>query len=118
MMSSSSLICSTSSRAPTTSTLSGVYANGISNGAGMAFVLSCTLSERIAAVGMVAAAQFLPFSWCTDPEPVPMISFHGTADTAAPYQGGKGWVSPLSLPDVSELDRELGAPKPLPAQRH
>ena len=33
-----------------------IYANGLSNGGGMAFVLSCTLSDRIAAVGMVAAA--------------------------------------------------------------
>ena len=37
-----------------------VYANGLSNGGGMAFVLSCTLSDRIAAVGMVAAAQLRP----------------------------------------------------------
>ena len=32
-----------------------IYANGMSNGGGMAFVLSCTLSDRIAAVGMVSA---------------------------------------------------------------
>ena len=57
-----------------------IYANGLSNGGGMAFVLSCTLSDRIAAVGMVAAAQSLPWSWCTDHRPVPMIAFHGTAD--------------------------------------
>ena len=57
-----------------------VYANGLSNGGGMAFVLSCTLSDRIAAVGMVASAQFLPWNWCTDQRPVPMIAFHGTAD--------------------------------------
>ena len=37
-----------------------IYADGLSNGAGMAFVLSCTLSDRIAAVGMVAAAHSLP----------------------------------------------------------
>ncbi len=30
-----------------------IYANGLSNGGGMAFVLSCMLSDRIAAVGMV-----------------------------------------------------------------
>jgi acetyl esterase/lipase len=41
-----------------------IYADGLSNGGGMAFVLSCTLSDRIAAVGMVASAQFLPWSWC------------------------------------------------------
>jgi len=79
-----------------------IYADGLSNGAGMAFVLSCTLSDRIAAIGMVAAAHFLEWSWCTDPRPVPMISFHGTADTIVPYEGGTTWVAPGSLPDVSE----------------
>jgi polyhydroxybutyrate depolymerase len=78
-----------------------IYANGLSNGGGMAFVLSCTLSDRIAAVGMVAAYQMLPWSWCTDHRPVPMISFHGTADSAAPYEGGTSWVGPGTLPDVS-----------------
>ena len=34
-----------------------IYANGLSNGGGMSFVLSCTLSDRIAAVGMVGAAR-------------------------------------------------------------
>jgi poly(3-hydroxybutyrate) depolymerase len=34
-----------------------IYANGLSNGGGMSFALSCALSNRIAAVGMVAAAQ-------------------------------------------------------------
>ncbi len=77
-----------------------IYANGLSNGGGMAFVLSCTLSDRIAAVGMVAAAQLLPFSWCTDRRPVPMIAFHGTADRAAPYNGGASWVTPRPFPDV------------------
>jgi polyhydroxybutyrate depolymerase len=66
-----------------------IYANGLSNGGGMSFALSCTLSNRIAAVGMVAAAQTLPWSWCTDPRPVPMIAFHGTADPDVPYNGGE-----------------------------
>ncbi len=65
-----------------------IYANGLSNGGGMAFVLSCTLSERIAAVGMVAAAQTLPPDWCMNSRPVPMISFHGEADPIAFYNGG------------------------------
>jgi polyhydroxybutyrate depolymerase len=79
-----------------------IYANGLSNGGGMAFVLSCTLSDQIAAVGMVGAAQMLPWSWCTDRRPVPMISFHGTADSAVPYEGGKSWVWDGSFPDVLE----------------
>ncbi len=71
-----------------------IYANGLSNGGGMAFVLSCTLSDRIAAVGMVAAAHLLPWSWCTDRRPVPAIVFHGTADRQVPYDGGTSWVAP------------------------
>jgi polyhydroxybutyrate depolymerase len=69
-----------------------VYANGLSNGGGMSFALSCTLPDRIAAVGLVASAQLLPFRWCPDRHPVPMINFHGTADLAAPYNGGTSWV--------------------------
>jgi polyhydroxybutyrate depolymerase len=65
-----------------------IYANGISNGGAMAFVLSCTLSDRIAAVGLVAPAHTLPSSWCTDHRPVPMIAFHGSADPIVPYRGG------------------------------
>jgi polyhydroxybutyrate depolymerase len=66
-----------------------IYANGMSNGGGMAFVLSCALSERIASVGMVAAAQALPVDWCAATRPVPMIAFHGTADPMVPYDGGR-----------------------------
>lgn len=77
-----------------------IYANGLSNGGGMAFVLSCTLSSRIAAVGIVAAAQLLPWSWCADHRPVPMIEFHGTADPVTPYNGGTSWGAPGPLPNI------------------
>jgi polyhydroxybutyrate depolymerase len=77
-----------------------IYANGLSNGGGMSFALSCRLSDRIAAVGMVGAALLLPFSWCTDQRPVPMIAFHGTADSAAPYKGGFSWVAPQRFQGV------------------
>ncbi|MEO7822271.1 MAG: PHB depolymerase family esterase [Gemmatimonadaceae bacterium] len=80
--------------------LTRVYANGLSNGGGMAFVLSCALSDRIAAVGMVAAAHLLPWSWCTDHRPVPMISFHGTADHFTPYDGGQKWIAPRPFPSI------------------
>ncbi len=77
-----------------------IYANGLSNGGGMSFALSCTLSDRIAAVGMVGAALLVPFRWCTDQRPVPMIAFHGTADAAAPYKGGFSWVAPQRFQGV------------------
>jgi polyhydroxybutyrate depolymerase len=77
-----------------------IYANGFSNGGGMAFVLSCRLSDRIAAVGMVGAAQTFPWSWCRDGRAVPMIAFHGTADPMALYGGGQSWVAPAPFPPV------------------
>jgi polyhydroxybutyrate depolymerase len=71
-----------------------IYANGLSNGGGMSFALSCTLSDRFAAVGLVGTAFTIPWDWCTDDRPVPMIAFHGTRDTGTPYHGGKTWVAP------------------------
>jgi poly(3-hydroxybutyrate) depolymerase len=70
-----------------------IYADGLSNGGGMAVLLSCTLSDRIAAVGLVGAAHFLPWSACRDEKAVPMIAFHGTDDRFAHYHGGTSWVA-------------------------
>lgn len=78
-----------------------IYANGMSNGGGMAFALSCTLAHRIAAIGAVAAAQSLPWSWCRDSTPVPMIAFHGTADPIVPYAGGKVSIAPVPFPSIT-----------------
>ena len=77
-----------------------VYVNGLSNGAGMAFVLSCTLADRIAAVGLVASALLLPWDWCPEDRPMPVIAFHGTADPITPYHGGTTWVASMAFPDV------------------
>jgi len=77
-----------------------IYANGLSNGGGMSFALSCTLGDRIAAVGMVGAAHLVPFTSCPDPRPVPAIAFHGTADRFTRYHGGKSWVAPRPFPDI------------------
>ena len=70
-----------------------IYADGLSNGGGMAFLLSCTMPDRIAAVGLVASAQFLPWNECKDQGPVPMVAFHGTEDRLTPYHGGSSWVA-------------------------
>lgn len=77
-----------------------IFANGLSNGGGMSFVLSCTMPDRIAAVGMVGAAHLLPWDRCADLRPVPMIAFHGTADQAAPYNGGTSWVAEDRFPSI------------------
>jgi polyhydroxybutyrate depolymerase len=77
-----------------------IYVDGLSNGGGMAFVLSCALADRIAAVGLVASAQSLPFSWCVSQHAVPMIAFHGTADPIVPYQGGPSKMSSTPFPNI------------------
>jgi polyhydroxybutyrate depolymerase len=78
-----------------------IYANGMSNGGGMAFALSCKLTDRIAAVGAVAAAQEEPWN-CGDSKPVPTIAFHGTADKLAPYQGGPSPIAPIPFANIPE----------------
>ncbi len=77
-----------------------IYADGMSNGGGMAFALSCKLSDRIAAVGAVAAAQMLEWDRCGDPRPVPTVAFHGTADPS--YQGGSFLIVPGTLPNIRD----------------
>ena len=79
-----------------------IYANGLSNGGGMAFVLACTLSDRIAAVGVVGVAIFLPWSGCTDKRAVPLVAFHGVADKHARYHGGKMLIGRWVFPDIPE----------------
>lgn len=63
-----------------------IYATGLSNGALMSYRLACELSNRIAAVAPIAAQD--AFDDCRPSRPVSVIHFHGTADPAAPYQGG------------------------------
>jgi len=81
-----------------------IYANGLSNGGGMSFAVSCRLPHRVAAVGAVAAAQTLPWDWCGDSTPVPMVAFHGTDDRMVPYQGGpsRDPFNPVMFPDVRD----------------
>jgi polyhydroxybutyrate depolymerase len=72
-----------------------IYANGFSNGGGMSFTLACTLSHRIAAVGLVGPYHTYRFEWCRDAAPVPSVTLHGTADHFALYEGGDHWIGPL-----------------------
>jgi polyhydroxybutyrate depolymerase len=79
-----------------------VYVNGMSIGGGMAFALSCKLPDRIAAIGAVAPALLLSWDQCTGTKPVPTVEFHGTADKAAPYNGGRSPVAPRIFPSVPD----------------
>ena len=65
-----------------------IYASGMSNGGGLAYVLAFELSKRIAAIAGVAGL----YTYQADPPPdarmVPMIAFHGVLDRIVPYEGG------------------------------
>ncbi len=77
-----------------------VYVAGLSNGAFMTSIAACDLSVRIAAVAPVAGIQ-AP-AGCDPARPVPVVAFHGTADTFVPYTGGLGSsVAALPSPDGS-----------------
>lgn len=80
-----------------------IYANGMSNGGGMSFVLSCTLSDRIAAVGLVSAGLDPGWSWCPDHRPAGVIAFHGTADPVCPYQGGYSKLAGGTFPSIPDF---------------
>jgi len=62
-----------------------VFATGMSNGAFMSYRLACELSDRIAAIAPVAGSLVL--AECNPQRPIPLLHFHGTADTLVPYQG-------------------------------
>jgi polyhydroxybutyrate depolymerase len=84
-----------------------IFVNGMSNGGGMAFLLSCELPDRIAAVGVVAGAFPSIAGHCANAKPVPTVVFHGTADKLAPYAGGKSPVAPRPFPSVPDWTARL-----------
>jgi len=84
-----------------------IYANGLSNGGGMAQALGCALSERIAAVGSVAGAYLYPLTKCNSGKAIPMIAFHGTADSVVPYNGGPSKSFDIPFPAVPDLMQQI-----------
>lgn len=62
------------------------YASGMSMGSAMTFVQACAQPRRFAAFGGVGFEVYLPK--CADPDPAPIVAFHGTADQIVPYAGG------------------------------
>ena len=99
-----------------------VYANGLSNGGGMSFLLACRLSERIAAIGSVGGAYLQPWAEYQPKRPVPAILFHGTADPIVPFHGGPSGMFAIPFPDIPQWVQSLAErngcqpiPTPLPA---
>jgi polyhydroxybutyrate depolymerase len=77
-----------------------VYATGFSGGGRMSSLLGCVLGDRLAAIAPVSALRFP--SPCAG-RPVPVLAFHGLADTQNPYDGhavGRGGEWEESVPDA------------------
>jgi polyhydroxybutyrate depolymerase len=80
--------------------LSRVYAAGFSGGGRMSSLLACRLGARVAAIAPMAA---LRWPGPCEGRPVPILTFHGLADTQNPYAGqaaGRGaeWLE--SVPEA------------------
>lgn len=65
-----------------------VYVTGISNGGFMTARLACQLSQRIAAVAIVAATLDIGEGYDLT-RPMPALYMHGTSDPIVNYNGGK-----------------------------
>ncbi len=72
-----------------------VYVTGLSDGAFMTSAVACADADRVAAVAPVAGIQDI--GGCKPARPVPVVTFHGTADPFVAYTGGLG-ASALHLP--------------------
>jgi polyhydroxybutyrate depolymerase len=79
-----------------------IYICGFSNGGGMAYLLGCSLSNRIAAIGSVSGAYFHALEECSPSRPVPLIVFHGTHDRVVPYTGGPSGPYKIPFPDIRQ----------------
>jgi polyhydroxybutyrate depolymerase len=78
-----------------------VFATGLSNGGMMSYRLACELSDRVAAVAVVAGALNVA---CEPSEPVSVLAIHGTADRHVRYAGGptQAGVEPRTDASVAE----------------
>lgn len=75
-----------------------IYVNGLSNGGGMTHHIACVLSGTVAAAGTVAGAYTAIPGGCEPERPVPIVSFHGTADRIVPY-GGSARIGLAAIED-------------------
>jgi polyhydroxybutyrate depolymerase len=80
-----------------------VYVAGFSDGARMAYRVGCELSAEVAAIGVVAGSLVEPD--CNPGRPVPLIAFHGTADSEVAFADSSFSAS---------ANPEVAVPVPIP----
>jgi polyhydroxybutyrate depolymerase len=67
-----------------------IYACGISNGAQFSYRLAKQLSDRIAAIAVIAGQRSAKDAYFSAPtKPMPIMQFSGKKDIYAPYNGGE-----------------------------
>jgi len=72
-----------------------VYFFGHSNGGFMSYHLGCVLSDRIAAIAVLAGSDAADPATCTPTRPISVLHLHGTADATIPYAGGNIGLGPF-----------------------
>jgi polyhydroxybutyrate depolymerase len=82
-----------------------VYVAGMSNGAFLTSSVACRYAGRVAAIAAVGGLR--DPRGCAPDRPVPVIAFHGTADTFVAYNGGIGSAA-ARLPAPDGSGRTLG----------
>ena len=79
-----------------------IYSAGMSNGGFISYRLACELSDKIAAIAPVAAANVT--TSCAPSRPVPVIAFNGTADVLVSYSRGSSAVDEWALQNQCESE--------------
>jgi polyhydroxybutyrate depolymerase len=83
-----------------------IYVTGFSNGGGMTGFLACRLASRIAAFAPFSGNYYALPGGCHPSRPLPILVFHGTADTVVPYNGISAQQNPQwPLPPIPETLR-------------
>lgn len=92
-----------------------IYCSGKSIGGGFCNMLACdsTLSSSFAAIAPVSGAFYTTpanetwNSTCHASHPMPVLEFHGDADTVIPYDGGEN--NGIDLPTIPDWAKEWAA---------
>jgi polyhydroxybutyrate depolymerase len=77
-----------------------IFVTGMSGGARMTSQLGCELATTVAAIAPVAGLRFP--TPCAGTRAVPVVAFHGTADTTNPYDGGGQPYWTYSVPSAEQ----------------
>jgi polyhydroxybutyrate depolymerase len=109
-----------------------VYATGHSGGARMASAYACARPDKVAAIAPVAGLRAgrpspddpsaVELQSCAPRRSVPVITFHGDADTVNPYQGNNdkrwGYTTQLAVQSWARMNGCTTGPRVEPVTEH